>query len=362
MNRESNPKVGALLSAAWSAGNTAEGVALAEEAVRHADADEQVVVGYRARNQLIQTAVFSGFYEKALVAFSWCLAKADERPADFSVTELLWNYKWVIEEFIHFPRISREQMLASLKDFQARCVRAGYNARSALFLRWLCELWMGHSEEAEENLTLWKRTRKDGMTDCEACEQNRLAEFHATLGDHEAAIRAARPILSGRMSCAEIPHLTYAMLLRSFWLTGKPEMAEEYHKRGYRLVRNNHNFIREQSWHLAHLLRSKELEEAAALVRKHLPWALETKSLDNRFFFLVPARICAQRLMSEGVSSLRCRLPKEQCAFASKGTVPLKALVEWLSLAIDDLGSQFDKRNGNNYFSGMAPALEEELS
>src|SRR5215475_2021284 len=104
-----------LLMRASAAGNTPEGVELAEAAVREADASENIEGGYNARNQLIRHAVFSGFYEKALVAFSWCLAKADERPEQFGGYQLLWHYKWIIEELIHFPKISREQMDASIE-------------------------------------------------------------------------------------------------------------------------------------------------------------------------------------------------------------------------------------------------------
>jgi hypothetical protein len=126
-------------------------------------------------------------------------------------------------------------------------------------------------------------------------------------------------------------------------------------------VRSNRGFIREQSWHLAHLLRSGQLEPAAALLRKHLPWALETKSLDYRFYFLVPGRICAQRLLKNGVGSLRCRLPGDVCPVARKTVVPLQELSDWMGDTISQLASQFDARNGNTAFSSLARTLSQEL-
>ena len=357
----SSPSVEQLLMQASAAGNTPEGVALAEAAVREADASENIQAGYNARNQLIRHAVFSGFYEKALVAFSWCLAKADERPEQFGGYQLLWNYKWIIEELIHFPRISREQITASLEDFRKRCLTTGYNERAAFFLGFISLMRMGDLATAEDYRSRWQKVKRDGMADCRACETNRLVEFHATVGDHERALQTAKPILDGRQHCAHVPHVTYARVLRSLWVSGEREGAQENHLKGYRLVRNNRTFIREQSLHLAHLLRSDQNEAAAALVRKHLPWALETKSLDYRFYFLVPSKICVERLRSAGLSSLRCRLPADVCPVARKASAPLKELSEWMGASITELATQFDARNGNRAFGKAAQEMSAEL-
>jgi hypothetical protein len=207
----------------------------------------------------------------------------------------------------------------------------------------------------------WKLTKTDGMTDCRACELNRVVEFHATVGDHARAIQSARPILQGRQRCAEVPHITHAVLLRSFWLAGQAAAAGEQHTKGYRLVRGNRDFLREHAMHLAHLLRSNQLEAAAALLRKHLPWALETRSLDYLSYFLVPARVAVDRLKAEGLSSLRCRLPVEVCPVAGKATVPLGDLSAWMEATVADLARQFDARNGNTAFAEHAATLTAEL-
>jgi hypothetical protein len=350
-----------LLHRAWLAGRTPEGIALAEEAVRVADAAEDVKSGFRARCDLMGIAVFSGFYEKVILAFTWCLARADERPNEFSCMELLWKYKWVIDHLRHFPGISREQILSSLEDFRARCLKAGYNERPALFLRWQLDLHMGNVEIATENFSKWKLTKRDGMADCRACEINQIARFHAAIGKHEQAIKHAGRIFEGRLFCAEIPHLTHAALLRSFWATGQREAAQEHHLKGYRLVRGNRDFIHEQALHMTHLLRSNQLEEAAAVLRKHLPWALETKSLDLRFYFLVPARACVALLLDSGLRSLRSRVPEGVFPEAKKTTLPLPQFAAWLDQSIPELASRFDQRNGTRSFATFAETFCSEL-
>ncbi len=358
---EHTAEVHRLLHEAWLAGRTPQGVALAEEAVHVADAAEDIKAGFRARCELMGIAVFSGFYEKVILAFSWCLARADEQPSEFSCEELLWKYKWVLDHLRHFPGISREQIFSSLEDFRNRCLKAGFNERAALFLRWQMDLHIGEIEAAHEHFAHWKLTKRDGMADCHACEINQVARFHAAMGKHEQAIKDARRIFEGRLSCAEIPHLTHAALLRSFWLMGQRDAAQKHHLEGYRLVRGNRDFIHEQALHLTHLLRSNQLEEAAFLLRKHLPWALETRSLDLRFYFLVPARLCVARLLDSGMRSLRCRVPADVVPEARKATLPLPQFAAWLDQSIAELASRFDQRNGTRFFSSFAEGLSQDI-
>ena len=70
-------------------------LALLEEAVRLADVHQDVALGDEVRSDLIRVAKFSGYPEKALVAFSWRLAQADRDPDNFPEKDLLWEYKWI---------------------------------------------------------------------------------------------------------------------------------------------------------------------------------------------------------------------------------------------------------------------------
>jgi len=98
-------------------------VATAEQAVRLADQHQDVDLGFAARMCLISSAVFSGAPEKAMVAFSWCVAKSDEEPERFPMlsnqwgTSLLWMYKWITNEHLaSYPQITRAQIEHSLED------------------------------------------------------------------------------------------------------------------------------------------------------------------------------------------------------------------------------------------------------
>lgn len=86
-------------------------LAIAEEAVRYADAHNQIQRAYDARIELIQTAVFSCAIDRAMVAFAWCQSQVDKNPEKFDQTPLLWSQKWIVNHLPGFPQYSRQQMV-----------------------------------------------------------------------------------------------------------------------------------------------------------------------------------------------------------------------------------------------------------
>lgn len=118
-------------------------VALLEEAVREADTSTDLEAGFYARLELITAATFSGAKEKAMVAFSWCLGQVDANPEVFDEEDLMWQYKWVVEELVAYPQISRQQIGDMLEDMQRRYTRLGISLRPVHYLRWTNGMRMG---------------------------------------------------------------------------------------------------------------------------------------------------------------------------------------------------------------------------
>ena len=98
---------------------------LLEEAVRLADTHQDLKKGFAGREALIHTATFGGFPEKALVAFSWCLAQSDRDPQTFPDQRILWKYKWIMDSIAGFPQVSREQITKMMEDMRGRYLRSG---------------------------------------------------------------------------------------------------------------------------------------------------------------------------------------------------------------------------------------------
>src|SRR4051812_42838167 len=87
------PDLRALLVKALRLARGPAQVAVAEEAVRLADAHNDPVAGFVARKRLIEASTQGGRPDVLLVAFSWCLARCDADPQRFKEGDLLWNFK-----------------------------------------------------------------------------------------------------------------------------------------------------------------------------------------------------------------------------------------------------------------------------
>ena len=67
---------------------------------------------------------------------------------------------------------------------------------------------------------------RDWLSDCRACEINDAADYLRYLGDDEAAVAAAAPVLDGTLRCNSEPHGTLADVLEPLVRLGRTPRCE----------------------------------------------------------------------------------------------------------------------------------------
>jgi hypothetical protein len=335
-------------------------LAFLEEAVRLADVHQDVVLGDAVRKELINAATFSGYPEKALVAFSWRLAQSDRDPEKFPERGLLWEYKWIADSLTCFPQISRQQLDDALDDMARRSERSGAGLRAVYKLRWQSAVDMRQPDVAREYYRKWMQTPRDWNTDCAACEQDDHVEFHLFVGEKEKALQFAEPILAGSLRCATIPHNTFARVLVPLVQLGQMDKAAVYHRKGYRMIYNNRKFLTAISSHLTFFVLTDNLAPALRLLEKHLDWTLESKDLLTQWRFLLATRFCLRRVGESGQNTLKLRLPKTTPWYRDDGNYELPVVSAWIEEQCRDLAARFDARNGNDGFT-RSLAEQEQL-
>lgn len=337
--------VNALLLRAWSVGNSAEQVALAEEAARLADTHGDVGLAWEAREVLIEAATFSGFPEKALLAFTWCLGQCDREPERFDERRLLWQYKWVAADLPYFPQVEKKRILEIHDDMTQRYGRCGQSLQPIYKVRWLAAMRMGERELAEEYYRKTRDTPRDVGSDCDACELDDQVSYQVYSKDYERALATAKPILDGAMTCASVPHVTYASLLLPLLRLGRVEEAMRLHRVGFPLVSDCRKFIDAVANHIEFLTLTENLEQATRVVSNGLGAAITTTDLDDRFEFFRSSLLLCSTL--EGAQDApNFRLP---------ASFPLSAptvaeLREWFEREALDLADRFDTRNGTTAY------------
>jgi hypothetical protein len=184
-------------------------------------------------------------------------------------------------------------------------------------------------------------------------------DFLLFVGKNSQALKAAQPILEGRMKCSEVPQRTYALVLLPLLQEGRLEEAAAYHQKGYRQIARNPKFIAPVGQHLTFLTLTDNLAKGVKLLEKHLPAALATVGLAWRFKFYLAARLLVLRLAEQGKESLKLRWPKTVPVANEAGKYAVSDLADWLDGQLHELAGRFDERNGNDSFKRKITELPD---
>ncbi len=320
-------------------------VALWEEAVRIADSLQDDETAYSARMELTNAAQFSGRPDVSFVSFSWCLAYCDRHAETIDPTPILWHYKWMADSLPNFPDVPRAQIESLFADFTQRFLARGSTLHAVHQIRRDVAITMHDRPAADTAHAKFLLSRRDILSNCKACVQDADVTYRLYGGDDDAAVAAAKPILRGKMSCGEVPHLTYAKLLVPYLRRGEPAEAMRCHKVGYSLVQSNPAHIASHGSHAAFLALTGNLGRAARLLSRHLPMAVESRQPHASFRFYNAAKLALDIVLD----APRPPTVKVPAAVHSGGAV--EALAIWMDNELYTLAARFDARNGNSGYT-----------
>jgi tetratricopeptide (TPR) repeat protein len=342
-------RIGELVQQALELEHGPAQIALLEEAVRLADAHDDLDLGYDIRQELIDAATFGGSPDVALVAFAWCVARSDEDPDRFDVEVLYWKYKWIATAAAMFPTIPRPHIEQLLDEMLQRYQAAGISRHAFYQTRRNVYLIMGELEAAAQDHQQVQQLQQDYMSDCPACEQDSSVDLYLYQKDYTRAFQTAQPILRQKSRCAEVPHRTYARLVIPALRHDNPELAISCYRKGLKLIKTNPSFLREASCHLLFLNLTDNMEAAVRLAQRYLPLYVASRCPLWRFNFSRSMAFTCQRLAAM-VDPPTLRLPNNFPL--DKPMVPhdYAALAKHFAGEAQQLASVFDTRNGNDFY------------
>jgi len=332
-----------------------------ENLVRLADSAGDIHGAYNARMEMVQCANFAGQNDKALVAFTWCLSQSDKFPDQFDMHSLLWKFKWILENAPTFSQISKEKIYELQDDLQKRLQESGYNLRPILFLRWVNAMRMGEFERAGQHMEKWRETTRDNMADCKACEENKLSEYFGRVGQLDRSVEVAEKLLDGRMTCAEVPHLTFGHLVPTYLKLGRVDELKKNHSAWYNLIKDNEDLLTPIARQFLLLGGTLQFPQAVAIFERHSSWAVRTVSDEDRFNFYDAAGLVFEK-MSQSESTIRLHVPDGFEFKRDDQTYQCEELAQWFQREATSLATRFDQRNGNPYFSEQMIESKKLLS
>ena len=214
-----------------------------------------------------------------------------EYPNFDDFVDCLWKFKWIVSGIAKSSAIEKE-LIDKVNEAMAFYYERLELSLAAYYKALMNQnIDMGDAREAKANYELWKKLAKDDMGDCEACEASDEIAYLNFAGEHEAALELAAPILSGELTCAEVPHATYAPILFSMIKTGKIEEAKALLPKAAATIESNPRVINEIAPLIEIAVRLDERETALNLARKHSAAILDGNDdlNDLRFFIAVSA-------------------------------------------------------------------------
>ena len=215
--------------------------------------------------------------------------KESEYPNFDDFTDCLWKFKWIVSGVAKSSIIEKELIDEANEAMLFYYERMEFSLAAYYKALMNQNTDMGDAREAKANYELWKKLAKDDMGDCEACEASDEIAYLCFVGEHAAALELAEPLLSGELTCSEVPHITYAPILFSMIKTGKIEEAKALLPKAAATIESNPRVINQIAPLIEIAVRLDERETALSLARKHSHAILDSNDdlNDLRFFIAV---------------------------------------------------------------------------
>lgn len=319
---------------------------LLEEAIQIADQYLTKREAYEARMEHTDVACSAGYADRMIVSFAWCLSRFEGSPGEYSQSELLWKYKWVLNQIWHLPQLDVGRIDAVFDDFKAKYLQYGYSLRPYYRNRVVLLQSLGRMEEAEREYKLWREAPRDSMSDCRACEQNDFGYFYFRMGEPEEGIKALKPILAGKMTCHAVPENTYGQLILPLAVLGRADEALRYARLAHDNIGEGPYYLYEYGV-LLEFYTAADIRQAAKIYERSIRHGLECKMPWDRFHYFLAVR--------QFLQEWERRPGKRQLLGTEHVTL------EWLDREIATIAEAFDARGSNRYMHQLIANKEREM-
>ncbi len=326
------------------------------DAIREADQANAHYWRFYFRFEQIKESIFYDDAFKAILAFPELLKIFDDHPEleDDFADDMLCAFKWILENSVNFYQISREQIDRNYEEYERRCKSYGVSMR-AYHMKRCNYLLRVDQAQARAEYDAFHRCKRDGYSDCPACETHFDMCVALELGDVEEALRIAKPLLDGDQRCGEVPHYTYAKLADHYLFDGDLEEAAYYGELCDRITRGAPEFL-DATGMLLSLYSATDPNRGWNLTKQCLPHYLQCKNQVHRLEFAAGAFRLMQVLAeidekngSPGYTKapVMRQLP---LTWTEEG-VRLADVRDYFYREAHDGARRLDERNGSTYYT-----------
>ncbi|GAB3145712.1 hypothetical protein GCM10027290_26080 [Micromonospora sonneratiae] len=328
-----------------------------ERLTAHADAAQDVRLGFDVRMELIDAYNNHTERWRMLPAFGWCLSAFDRQPElfdDWDAELLRWYHKWAVSTLRDTPRVGLAQTQAALDDMDRRFREGGHSPQAVYNLRCRIADHLGDQVAARQWLDQWRTAAQDENSDCAGCDPSRQADLLAGWGEWEEAVKTVEPVLSGVLGCTEQPEKALVTVMVPYLHLGRPEEAAQAHVRAYRRHRHERDSFPYLAEHLRFCALTGNYERGLEILAEHLGWLDQPYDEMSAMEFSAAGALLCRLATEAGLGERTIHRPAHGERLAAELAVP--ALGADLLATSEDLAGRFDARNGTTHQSGRMAA------
>lgn len=199
----------------------------------------------RCHLKLCMTEVFLGHDVESMNHLFWSFENMTEEIINESdiYYDLMWNSKYItalvtllfydkdaIKEIFEWIKGLYEANNEELKPIYGILIHYHYYG-----------LDLGY--DMEDIFNKWKKEDNEFFDDCDACLKDSEINYYLKEKNYEKAFSLAEDFDKEKISCEEVPALTYSNLLYPLVKESKFAKADKYYKEAYKLCKNDLNLI-----------------------------------------------------------------------------------------------------------------------
>jgi hypothetical protein len=183
-----------------------------------------------------------------------------------------------------------------------------------------------------------------------AYETARQVEHDCFLEDHQAAVRVADEYFARPGRNPYFAWWVGSRVLPSLLRQGRAaDAAARYRATAREAFGVGYDWAR--SWRLEYLARVGDFARGLREFEAQLPAALAQPDPLSRYYCLRPAGLLLGRMAAGGVRTVALKAPPGVPWGKSRGPYEVSQVQDWVRAEAAAIATQFDRRNGNNYYS-----------
>lgn len=318
--------------------------------IAEADAAHDYAQGFDLRYKYIQESVMHGDEFKGLIMFPEYMAYYDAHSDACDRHDLMWAFKWIIEDALDFYQIPLEKVEEYYEEFRRRCEEYGISLRT-YYMKKMSMYAYTDIEKLKACHKQFRRLERDRLSDCHACEMNMDIRMELRYGSEKKAMEMVADMLRRGISCGEVPEVTFGECIRHFTRKGNIAEAEYYADMMMPMIKGREsNFLME----ISYVLMLKALtspNDAYDLFRRSISVFLESKNPDMRFYFANAAAKFFDSLIDGEHTKLVIKLPHSFPLYNEENEYEFEKMRDYFADIAKDIADKFDERNGSSYYN-----------